>query len=54
MQLKYQLLNYLFMESNSADRAQLLDEVSNYFLWLTPSHHEVAVTQINTHMISPC
>ncbi len=34
------------MEGHSADRAQLLDEFGDYLLWLTPSHHEVAVTHI--------
>ena len=37
------------MESHSADRAQLRDEVGDYLLRLTPSHYEVAVTNINTH-----
>lgn len=36
------LLNYLFMESHSADRAQLLDKINNHFLWLTLSHYKVA------------
>lgn len=41
---------HLFMESHTTDRAQLPDEVCNYLLWLTPSHHEIAVK--HTHKIN--
>lgn len=36
--------DYLFMESYTADRAKLLDQVSDYFFWLPTSHHQIAVT----------
>lgn len=41
-------MNYLFMESHSVDRAQLLDEVGNDLLWLTMPHHKIAVTHTHT------
>lgn len=48
MTISESVLSHLFMESHSADRAQLLDESSHYILWLTLSHHEVADTHTHT------
>ena len=47
--VRTRLLNYLFMESHAADRAQLLDKVSNYVLRFTPSHYKVAITHAHAH-----
>lgn len=46
--VRTRLLNYLFMESHTADRTQLLDKVGNYLLRFTPSHYKVAITHTHT------